>query len=94
MSSLTVGSFCQSDRCMVKCTANISLGLRMNDDVIRIAAGLHLGCHPHQCHHCKATVDELGSHGLSCSKNEGHLPRHAGINIIQRSLMVARIPSI
>ena len=75
-----------------------SLGLRMDDNVIQIAVGLCLGiaiCHPHQCHHCKATEDELGSHGLSCSKSEGHLPRHAAINsIIQRSLMLARIPSI
>ena len=76
-----------------------SVGLRMDDDVIRIAVGLRLGipiCHPHQCHHCKATVDELGSHGLSCSKKEGPLPHHAAINsIIQRSLpMVTRILAI
>ena len=69
----------------------------MDDDVIGIAVGLRQGipiCHPHQCHHCKATVDELGSHVLSCPKSEGSLPHHTAINsIIHRSLMVARIPS-
>ena len=72
--------------------------LRMDDDVIWIAVGLRLGipiCHPQQCHHCKATVGELGSHGLSCSKNESRYTHHATINsIVQRYLMVARIPSI
>ena len=75
-----------------------SLGLWMDDDVIRIAAGHRLGipiCHPHQCHHCKATVGELGFYELSCFKNEGRLSHHAAINsIIQRSLMVAGISSI
>ena len=38
-----------------------SLGLQMDDDIIRIAVGLCLGI----------------PIGLSCSKNEGHLPRYA-----------------
>ena len=67
-----------------------SLGLRMDNDVMWIAVSLRLGipiCHPHhQCHHYKATVDELGSHGLSCSKNEGRLTRHAALNSIFKDL--------
>ena len=46
-----------------------ALGLRMDNEVIRVAAGLRLGitlCLPHQCHQCKADVDHLGLHGLSC----------------------------
>ena len=37
-----------------------SLGLRMDDDTIRIAVGFRLGstlCHPHQYSHCGAEVD-------------------------------------
>ena len=40
-----------------------SLGLQMDDGVMRIAAGLRLGvaiCHPHQCCSCGTDVDSLG----------------------------------
>ena len=54
-----------------------SLGLRMDDDTVRVAVGLHLGiplCRPHQCSLCGAEVDNLATHGLSCRRNEGHHP--------------------
>ena len=56
-----------------------SLGLRMDDDTIRVAVGLRLGSvlyHPHTCQHCDGEVDQLVLHGLSCKKNEGHHYRH------------------
>ena len=68
-----------------------SLGLRMDDNVVRTAVGLRLGvplCRPH------LWVDELATHGFSCIKSEGRHHRHAAINsIIQRSLAAAQIPS-
>ena len=74
-----------------------SLGLQMDDDVVRIAAGLRLGvaiCHPHQCHSCGADLDSLGTHGLSCHFSSGRHCRHAAVNdIVKRSLDSARIPS-
>ena len=74
-----------------------SVGLRIEDDVIRIAAGLHLGaplCHPHSCRLCGRAVDSFATHGLSCAKSTGRHFRHAAINnIIQRSLSSAKIPS-
>ena len=74
-----------------------SLGLRMDNDVIRIAMGLRLGvtlCHPHFCRLCGAKVDHLGTHGLSCRKSQGRHPRHAAINdLLKRSLASAKIPS-
>ena len=74
-----------------------SLGLRMDDKVVRIAVGLRLGvplCQPHNCYHCGAAVDELATHGLSCPKSQGRHPRHTAINeLIQRSLVTAVVPS-
>ena len=73
-----------------------SLGLRM-DDTIRVAVGLRLGstlCRPHSCQHCRAEVDHLATHGLSCRKNEGHHYSHAAVNdILYRTLASAHIPS-
>ena len=48
-----------------------SVGLRMDDDTVRVAVGLRLGtrvCGPHNCKHCETVVDELGRHALSCSQ--------------------------
>ena len=74
-----------------------SLGLRMDNESVRIAVGLRLSvplCQPHRCCHCGAEVDEFARHGLSCVKSEGRHFRHAAINsIVQRALSSAQIPS-
>ena len=75
-----------------------SLGLRMDDEVVRIAIGLRLGvalCVPHCCQHCGSDVDEMGTHGLSCRLSKGRHSRHAAINdTINRSLNAAKIPCL
>ena len=51
-----------------------SLGLRMDDEVMRVAVGLHLWaslCRPHKPQQCDANVDHLALHGLSCRKSQG-----------------------
>ena len=72
-----------------------NLGLRMDDETIRIAAGLRLGtplCRSHSCHHCGTEVDQFATHGLSCRYSEGRHARHAAINsIVHRSLTAAKI---
>ena len=74
-----------------------SLGLRMDDNVIRIATGLRLGVplvSPHDCQHCGNCVDELATHGLSCRRSQGRHSRHAALNdLLHRSLTSAGIPS-
>ena len=62
----------------------------MDDDVIRIAAGLRLGlavCHPHACSDCSAEVKEDGIHGLSCHYSRGRHSHHSALSdIVKRSL--------
>ena len=74
-----------------------AVGLRMDDEVVRVAVGLRLGaalCQPHTCQKYGAQVDSTGTHGLSCSRSEGRHPRHAALNdVIRRSLAAAHIPS-
>ena len=72
------------------------LGLRLSDDVIRVAVGLRLGvpiCRPHLCVSCGANVEALGVHGLSCCFSKGRHSRHAALNdILKRTLESAKIP--
>ena len=73
-----------------------SVGLRMDDDIVRIAVSVRLGvplCHRHMCSCCGAKVNNLGTHGLSCRFSKGPHSRHAALNdIIKRALVSARIP--
>ena len=44
-----------------------ALGLRMDDNTVRVAVGLRLGtavCGPHSCQFCGSAVDALGRHTL------------------------------
>ena len=74
-----------------------SRGLCMDNDTIRVAAGLRLGaplCMPHSCYHCGEEVDCLAMHGLSCRWSEGRHHRHAAMNgIIHRTLAATKVPS-
>ena len=72
-----------------------SLGFRMDNEVIRMAMGLHLGvplCCPHACLLCGEGVDSLGTHGLHCSMSLGYHHHHSTVNdVIKRSLASAKI---
>ena len=74
-----------------------SLGLRMNDETVRIAIGLHLGaplCQPHSCSHCGVNVNHFGTHGLSCRKSQARHYQHSSINdIIHQSLSSISVPT-
>ena len=75
-----------------------SLGLRMDDETVRIAIGLRLStrlCTPHQCVLCGDHVDSSGTHGLHCRRSAGRHPRHTHLNdLIKRSLASIDVPSI
>jgi hypothetical protein len=74
-----------------------SVGLRLDDESIRIAVGLRLGsslCAPHTCP-CGTYVDSRGSHGLACRRSAGRQLRHALINdVIWRAMGRAQIAAI
>lgn len=73
-----------------------SCGLRLEDEAVRVAVGLRLGCsicQPHTCP-CGSLVDSSGVHSLSCKKSSARSVRHHSLNdIIHRSLIRASIPS-
>ena len=73
-----------------------SCGLRLSDDAIRVAVGLRLGatlCAPHQCP-CGASVDCLGTHGLSCRKSAARIQRYNALNdVIYRAFIRAGVPA-
>ena len=74
-----------------------SIGLRMDNDTVRVAAALRLGstiCRPHACQHCGSEVDHFGVHGLSYRMCEGRHFRHSVLNnIIHCTLSSAQVPS-
>ena len=73
-----------------------SVGNVLNPDELRIAIALRTGAkifESTKCR-CRKMVDELGLHGLSCTKNTGRFPRHSAINsILKRSLTRVGLPS-
>lgn len=75
----------------------LPLGLRMDDNTIRVVAGLCLGstfCHPHAFQHCEAEEDHLATYGLSCTKRGGCHHHHSAINdILYHALLSALAPS-
>ena len=95
---MSIGSENQSRERGLAQLPKSSMGLCMQDDVIQVAVGLHLGallCASHQCRHCRAMVhvDHRGTYGLHCTFSKGSHPRHAALNdIIKRALDAAKIP--
>ena len=73
-----LGSFCQ--RIRLNALPISSLGLRIDDNTIRVSVGLRLGttlCRPYTCHHCGAEVNHLGTHGLRNCAQGPHCSTHS-----------------
>ena len=73
-----------------------SVGLRMDNEVIRITVGLRLGLplgRPHACSDCGAPISDLDTHGLSCRFSRDRHSRHSSLNdIIKQTLTTANVP--
>ena len=73
-----------------------NLGLKLDDQQLRISIGLRLAdniCVAHTCH-CGKRVERDGLHGLSCTKSAGHFSRHATLNsLIKQTLASLDLPS-
>ena len=55
-----------------------SMGLKLDDNTLKISCALRLGatiCQPHKCTRCGKDVDQTGTHGLSCNRQVGRHPR-------------------
>ena len=73
-----------------------SLGLKLNNESLRIAVGLRLGAKlglPYKCI-CGTAVEDSVTHGLDCRRAMGKHARHSEVNnIIHRALSAAAVPS-
>ena len=94
-----LAAFTKESSYWLEALPSTSLGLHMDDSVIRIATGLHLGlsiCTPHALVSALwySAVDELGTHGLSYRKSQGRHPRHGAANdFISHAFTAAGPPS-
>ena len=74
-----------------------NLGLKLDDQQLRISISLRLGaniCVAHTCH-CGKRVERDGSHGLSCTKSAGRFSRHATLNsLMKQTLGSLDLPSM
>ena len=73
-----------------------SLGLKLDNESLRIAVALRLGVQtamPYKCI-CGSLVEGSATHGLDCRKIGGKHARHAEVNsILHRALQSAGVPS-
>ena len=76
----------------------LAMGLRLDNNCICIAVGLHLGsslCLPNSCTQCGAWTEDTGLHALSCRRSKGRLPRHSALNdIVKRALVATDITAL
>ena len=74
-----------------------NLGLKLDDQQLRISIGLRLGANisvAHTCHFDKR-VERDGVHGLSCTKSAGRFSRHATLNsLIKQTFGSLDLPSM
>jgi hypothetical protein len=73
------------------------LGTLLDNDSMRVAVALRLGCDvciPHKCI-CGSMVGANAYHALSCCRCSGRFPRHHALNdIVRRALISANIPCV
>ncbi|XP_073944805.1 uncharacterized protein [Choristoneura fumiferana] len=73
------------------------LGTLLDNDSLRIAVALRLGCKVCERHRCVCgvMVEEDGHHGLSCQRCAGRFSRHHCINgLIGRAMVQANVPCV
>jgi hypothetical protein len=73
---------CRESGSWLHAIPSANIGTLLNNTSFQVCIGLRLGCNlctPHICK-CNAKVDEIGIHGLSCSKSSGRFSRHTEIN--------------
>ena len=72
------------------------IGLRLDNEMIRVSVGLRLRvktCEPHTCP-CQKMVDPRVLHGISCHRSTSMQQRHAQINgIIHPAILRTQTPS-
>ena len=76
------GCSAPGDAAWLNALPSASLGLRLNDQQLKVAVSLRLGsilCAQHTCH-CGSTADTHGVHALSCKRSKGRHVSHQLLN--------------
>ena len=71
-------------------------GLHLDDEAVRVAVGLRLGCTLCESHTCRCgtLVGTRGEHAFSCKRSSARIQRHTYVNdVIWRALQRAAVPS-
>ena len=74
-----------------------NLGLKLDDQQLRISVRLRLGANIYVAHtcHCGKRVERDGIHGLSCTKSAGRFSLHATLNsLTKQTLGSLNLPSM
>ena len=73
-----------------------ALGLKLDNESLRIAVGLRLGAKLNSAYNCACgiAVEDSVIHGLDCRRSLGKHSRHSAVNdVIHRALSAAGVPS-
>lgn len=87
---------CNESNAWINVIPSKQIGTFLDNNQIRVCMALRLGapiCRPHICK-CGSSVNEFGTHGLSCQKSAGRNPRHSELNnILNQALSSIHISS-
>ena len=91
------GASCYGAGDWLRALPSASLGLKLTNNQLRVAAAIRIGAPISQRHTCVCgtTVDQYAIHALHCTKSSGRHSRHSSCNnILKQAFSTSNIPSV